>query len=59
VLEDYDEQMRALRRGLGLSQAALAMRIGTANKAVVYQWDSRKRKPSPVFWQLMADTLRP
>ena len=35
---------------LRLSQAQLAERIGAANKAVVYQWESRKRQPSPVFW---------
>ena len=25
--------------------------IGAAGKAVVYQWEARKRTPSPVFWQ--------
>jgi DNA-binding transcriptional regulator YiaG len=34
-----------------LSQSAFAQRIGAANKAVVYQWESRKRTPSPVLWQ--------
>jgi hypothetical protein len=29
----------------------LARRIGAAGKAVVYQWESRKRTPSPVLWQ--------
>jgi hypothetical protein len=29
----------------------LAEKIGAAGKAVVYQWESRKRKPSPVLWQ--------
>jgi DNA-binding transcriptional regulator YiaG len=24
--------------------------VGAASKAVVYQWESGKRKPSPVFW---------
>ena len=32
---------------------------GAAGKAVIYQWESRKRQPSPVFWtridQLRAD----
>jgi hypothetical protein len=28
--------------------------IGAASKAVVYQWESKKRKPSPVFWQKIA-----
>ena len=34
-----------------LTQEALAQRIGAAGKAVVYQWESRQRTPSPVFWQ--------
>jgi DNA-binding transcriptional regulator YiaG len=56
---DYDDQLRGLRRRLRLSQAALAVRVGAAGKAVVYQWESRKRSPSPVLWQRvqqLADT---
>ena len=51
VPNDYDEQIRALRRARGLSQAQLATLVGAARKAVVYQWEARKRMPSPVFWQ--------
>ena len=51
VPRDYDTQIRALRRARGLSQAQLATLVGAARKAVVYQWESRKRTPSPVFWQ--------
>jgi DNA-binding transcriptional regulator YiaG len=51
VPEDYDDRLRRLRRRLGLTQHELARRIRAANKAVVYQWESRKRTPSPVFWQ--------
>jgi hypothetical protein len=29
----------------------LARGFGAAGKAVVYQWESRKRPPSPVLWQ--------
>ena len=47
---DYDVRIRAVRRGLGLSQARFAARVGAARKAVVYQWEARKRCPSPVFW---------
>ena len=25
--------------------------VGAAGKAVVYQWEARKRTPSPLFWQ--------
>ena len=34
-----------------MSQSRLAHRIGAAGKAVVYQWESRRRVPSPVFWR--------
>ena len=39
------------RRARGLSQAQLATLVGAARKAVVYQWEARKRTPSPLFWQ--------
>jgi DNA-binding transcriptional regulator YiaG len=51
VPPDYHRRLKALRRRLGLSQQALARRVGAAGKAVVYQWESRKRTPSPIFWQ--------
>ena len=54
VPDDYDEQIRALRCARGLSQAQLATLVGAARKAVVYQWEARKRTPSPVFWQQIA-----
>ena len=62
VPDDYDARIRALRRARGLSQAQLATLVGAARKAVVYQWEVRKRTPSPVFWQridtLAAPTMR-
>jgi len=51
VPDDYDQHLRALRRRLRLTQDGLARRIGAAGKAVIYQWESRKRTPSPVLWQ--------
>src|SRR6476646_8779236 len=48
---DYSDQIRAARHRLRLTQAEFAARVGAARKAVVYQWESRKRCPSPVFWQ--------
>ena len=51
VPDDYAVQIRTLRRARGLSQAQLAIVVGAARKAVVYQWEARKRTPSPVFWQ--------
>ena len=50
VPDDYDAQIRAVRRARGLSQAQLATLVGAARKAVVYQWETRRRCPSPVFW---------
>ena len=54
VPDDYDEQIRVVRRARGLSQGQLATLVGAAHKAVVYQWEARKRTPSPVFWQRIA-----
>ena len=51
VPHDYDQQLRTLRHRLKLMQGGLAQRIGAAGKAVIYQWESRKRTPSPVLWQ--------
>ena len=50
VPQNYAAMLLGLRRRLGLNQGQFADRIGAASKAVVYQWESRKRKPSPVFW---------
>ena len=47
---DYAARVLGLRCRLHLTQAGLAKRIGAANKAVVYQWEAAKRKPSPLFW---------
>ena len=55
VPKDYDVQICALRRARGLSQAQLATVVGAAHKAVVYQWEARKRTPSPLFWQRLAE----
>jgi ribosome-binding protein aMBF1 (putative translation factor) len=47
---NYAASLVCLRHRLGLSQRQLAARVGAASKAVVYQWESGKRIPSPVFW---------
>ena len=51
VPADCARRLLRVRRELGLTQAQLAEQIGAAGKAVVYQWESRKRRPSPVFWK--------
>ena len=58
VPDDYDVQIRTLRRGRGLSQGQLATVVGAAHKAVVYQWEARKRTPSPLFWQRLTELHR-
>jgi DNA-binding transcriptional regulator YiaG len=50
VPANYAAHLIGLRQRLGLSQDQLATKVGAASKAVVYQWESGKRKPSPVFW---------
>jgi len=50
VPANYAATLVGLRRRLGLSQQQFAAKVGAASKAVVYQWESGKRKPSPVFW---------
>ena len=49
--DDFDRQLVALRERLRVSQTELARRIGAAGKAVVYQWESRQRRPSPILWR--------
>lgn len=58
VPQDCDRRIRQLRHDLRLSQADLAELIGAANKAVVYQWESAKRLPSPIFWQRLQALCR-
>ena len=50
VPTNYAASLVLLRHRLGFSQQQLASHIGAASKAVVYQWESGKRTPSPVFW---------
>lgn len=49
--DDFDRQLVALRTKLRISQTELAARIGAAGKAVIYPWESRKRRPSPILWR--------
>lgn len=51
VPPDWHRRLLRVRGELGLTQTQLAEQIGAASKAVVYQWESRKRKPSPVLWK--------
>ena len=58
VPSDWGRQLLSIRRELRLTQAQLAEQIGAAGKAVVYQWESSKRRPSPVFWQRILGLAR-
>ena len=51
VPANYHSRIIGVRYRLHLTQMQLAERVGAAGKAVVYQWETRKRKPSPLFWQ--------
>ncbi len=51
VPANYAATLVGLRHRLGLTQQQFAAAVGAAGKAVVYQWESGKREPSPVFWQ--------
>jgi DNA-binding transcriptional regulator YiaG len=57
VPSDWDRRLVRIRRELRLTQARLAAQIGAAGRAVVYQWESRKRKPSPVFWRRIEELI--
>jgi DNA-binding transcriptional regulator YiaG len=50
VPTDFARRLRGLRRRFAITQADLAELVGAASKSVVYQWESRKRVPSPAFW---------
>jgi transcriptional regulator with XRE-family HTH domain len=50
VPPNFPSRIIGLRLRLRITQAELARRIGAANKAVVYQWETRKRTPSIVSW---------
>lgn len=50
VPANHAAELVGLRCRLGVSQQQLADKVGAASKAVVYQWESGRRKPSPVFW---------
>jgi len=50
VPNDWAERVAITRHALRLTLSEFGARVGAANKAVVYQWESGKRRPSPVFW---------
>jgi DNA-binding XRE family transcriptional regulator len=58
VPTNFASRLIGLRLRLALTQAELARRIGAANKSVVYQWETRQRTPSVVFWARVEQLVR-
>jgi hypothetical protein len=58
VPSDWARQLLRFRRNLRLTQTLFAEQIGAAGKAVVYQWESGRRKPSPLFWGRIEELVR-
>jgi transcriptional regulator with XRE-family HTH domain len=58
VPTNFASRLIGLRLRLRLTQAELARRIGAANKSVVYQWETRRRTPSVVFWVRLEQLAR-
>ena len=50
VPENYDLHLVGLRARNHWTQEELARAIGVAGKAVIYQWESRRRRPSAPLW---------
>ena len=48
VPPDCAVRIRNLRQQLGMTLTEFAAQVGAACKAVVYQWESQKRCPSPL-----------
>jgi transcriptional regulator with XRE-family HTH domain len=51
VPDNFASRLIGLRLRLRMTQGELARHIGAASKAVVYQWECRKRKPTIAFWR--------
>jgi DNA-binding XRE family transcriptional regulator len=56
VPTNFASRLIGLRLRLRLTQAELARRIGAANKSVIYQWETRQRTPSVVFWSALSNS---
>ena len=57
VPPDWAPRLLHIRQSLQMTQARLASEIGAAGKAVVYQWESGKRRPSPLFWRRIEELI--
>jgi DNA-binding transcriptional regulator YiaG len=57
IPHDYDRRLVNLRSRLRLTQTQLALSIGAASKAVIYQWESRKRRPTALLWRRVLELV--
>ena len=55
IREEMGERIRALRQGLGLSQLALAQRVGAGRAATVSEWERDRAQPERGTLRLLAD----
>ena len=54
MTDDYPEQIKSLRAKLGLTQVALAKRLGVSFPTV-NRWENGKSRPSQLSWQAILD----
>ncbi|MFA4943393.1 MAG: helicase-related protein [Lentisphaeria bacterium] len=54
MTDDYPEQIKGLRAKLGLTQVALAERLGVSFPTV-NRWENGKSRPSQLSWQAILD----
>ena len=54
MTDDYPKQIKSLRAKLGLTQVALAERLGVSFPTV-NRWENGKSRPSQLSWQAILD----
>ena len=54
LTDDYSEQIKSLRAKLGLTQVALAERLGVSFPTV-NRWENGKARPSQLSWQVLLE----
>ena len=54
LTDDYPEQIKSLRAKMGLTQVALAERLGVSFPTV-NRWENGKSRPSQLSWQAILD----
>ena len=57
MTDDYPEQIKSLRAKLGLTQVALAERLGVSFPTV-NRWENGKSRPSQLSWQALLNLYK-